>query len=244
MPWTKDEKIFCFTTYLETKSFKTVQAKFCRKFNFNNYPRKSQIYHWVHEFQATGSINNLNKKAENLRSSRKLTARCHDNVDAVRDSVGRSPKKFLQRSSQELGLLCTPLQRILKKNLQLYPYRIQIKHKLTTADTENLLLMCQWFKNKIEEDPDFLDDVWFSDEALFRLYGHIISNNCVSGCRSPRQGALEALAMSKMHGLGGHLKTWNNRTVLVWKCRQWGSHCHIDELNKFWRALGTCPGVN
>ena len=34
----------CVTTYLETKSFKTVQAKFRRKFNFNTYPQKCQIY--------------------------------------------------------------------------------------------------------------------------------------------------------------------------------------------------------
>ena len=43
MPWTREEKIFYITTYLKTKSFKTVQAKLCRKFNFNNYPQKSQI---------------------------------------------------------------------------------------------------------------------------------------------------------------------------------------------------------
>ena len=28
MPWTREEKIFCVITYLETKSFKTVKAKF------------------------------------------------------------------------------------------------------------------------------------------------------------------------------------------------------------------------
>ena len=72
------------------------------------------------QFQATGSVNNLNKKAENPRSGRKLTARCPDNVDAVRDFFGRSLKKSLQRHSE----------RILKKDLQLYPYRSQIKHKL------------------------------------------------------------------------------------------------------------------
>ena len=35
MPGTIEEKIFCITTYLETKSFKIVQAKFCSKFNLN-----------------------------------------------------------------------------------------------------------------------------------------------------------------------------------------------------------------
>ena len=34
----KRGKIFCITTYLETKSFKTLQAKGSWKINFNNYP--------------------------------------------------------------------------------------------------------------------------------------------------------------------------------------------------------------
>ena len=104
MPWTKEEKIFCVTTYLKIKSFKTVQAKFCWKFNFNNYSQKSQVYCWVHKFQATGSVSNPNKKAKNPRSGRKLTGRCPGDVDAVRDSVGRSLKKSLQRCSLEFNL--------------------------------------------------------------------------------------------------------------------------------------------
>lgn len=43
MPWTMEEKTFCVTVYLETKSFKTVQAKFRKKFSFNNCPHKFQI---------------------------------------------------------------------------------------------------------------------------------------------------------------------------------------------------------
>ena len=40
-------------------------------------------------------MDNLNKKAENPRSGRKLTAICPDNVDAVRVSIGRNPKNSL-----------------------------------------------------------------------------------------------------------------------------------------------------
>ena len=82
-------------TNLVTKSFKTVQGKLRRKFNFYDYPQKNQIYRWVHKFQATGSVNNFNKKAENPRSGRKLTTRCPNNVDVVRDSIGRIKKSFL-----------------------------------------------------------------------------------------------------------------------------------------------------
>ena len=72
---------------------KLCKQNFSRKINLNNYPQKSQMYHCVHKFQATGSVNNLNKKTENPISGRTLTARYPDNVDAVRDSVGRSPKR-------------------------------------------------------------------------------------------------------------------------------------------------------
>ena len=98
MLWIREEKYF--VSLLITYS-KTVQAEFRKK--FNNYHQKSQIYRCAQESQATRSVNNHNKKAENPRSARKLTARYPDNVDAVRDSVGSSPKKSLRRHSQEHG---------------------------------------------------------------------------------------------------------------------------------------------
>ena len=135
MSWTIEEKYFASQLILRQNLSKP--AKFRRK--FNNYPPRGLIYCWVHKFQATGSVYNLHKKAENPRSGRKLTASCPDNVDAVRVSVGGSPKKSLQRHSQELGFSRTSFQRILKKDLPLYPYRIQIKHKFTPADMEKPL---------------------------------------------------------------------------------------------------------
>ena len=112
MPWTRERKTL-FITYLETKSFKTVQAKFCWKFNSNNYPQKSQIYSWIYKFQATGSVNNLNKAAENPRSGRKLTARCPDYVNAERFCWKESEKVPLKTFSRTWSFMC-----IVAKNLK------------------------------------------------------------------------------------------------------------------------------
>ena len=73
MSWTRDEKYFASLIWRKKKSFKIVQAKFRRKFNFDNYLQKSPNYHWLLKFQSTGLVNNLNKKTENSRSGRKLT---------------------------------------------------------------------------------------------------------------------------------------------------------------------------
>ena len=59
----------------------------------------------------TGSVNNLSLKSGKSRFNWKLTTKYPAIVDAVRDSVGRSPKKFLGRRSQELGLSGALLQR-------------------------------------------------------------------------------------------------------------------------------------
>ena len=84
--------------------------KILQKVELNNNPQKRQFYRWVHKFPATGSIKNVYKKAVNPRSGRMLT-RCPNNVDGVRDSVGRSPKKSLRKCSKELGLSPVSLQR-------------------------------------------------------------------------------------------------------------------------------------
>ena len=79
------------------------------------------------------------QESRNPRSGRKLTARCPDNVNVVRDSVRNSLKSPFKDVPKIFGLSHASLHRMLKKDLQLYPYRIQIKNKLTPADMEFLV---------------------------------------------------------------------------------------------------------
>ena len=78
---------------------KMVQARYRRRFNFNNFPHKFQITQWVKKFKDTRTLIKSTKKGQKSISGRKLTARSPENVDAVRDSVGQSPKKSLWRCS-------------------------------------------------------------------------------------------------------------------------------------------------
>ncbi|XP_076039237.1 uncharacterized protein LOC143024328 [Oratosquilla oratoria] len=59
--WTTKQKVFCVKTYYKTKSFKTVQAKHRRLFNFNYYPNKSKISKWVRNFETYGSVEDRRK---------------------------------------------------------------------------------------------------------------------------------------------------------------------------------------
>ena len=176
MAWSVEEKSFCVTLYLETKSLKTGQARH-RRFIFNNFPHKFQITRCVKKFKDTGTLMKSTKKGQKSTSGRKLTARLPESVDAVRNPVVRNPKKSLRKHSQELSLSSSSVHRILKNDLQLYPYRIQIKQTPTQNDMAKRVEISQWFESKTEENPNFLQNVWFSDEAHFSLSGHVNSKN-------------------------------------------------------------------
>ena len=128
------------------------------------------------------------------------------------DFVVHSPSKSVRRWSQELGINRESVRIILIADLHMYPYRIQIKQKLTPGDTRKRVITCQWFCDKIDAVPEFLDNVWFSVEAHLLLSGHVNSKNnifwgstppehclqkplhtvkCIPGYPSPNMGSLD-----------------------------------------------------
>jgi len=79
------------------------------------------------------------------------------------------------------------------------------------------VIMCQWFCDKIDAVPDFLDNVWFSDEAHFLLSGHVNSKNNIFWSSTP-------------HCLGCHLQTWHHWTILVRGRQRAKCACSAGEL--------------
>ncbi len=107
--------------------------------------------------------------------------------------------------------------------------------------------MCQWFTDTIELNPDFLNDLWFSDEAHFLLSGHVNSkNNIFWGTAAPNEVLQRPLhskkctawvAISK-HGIIGPFwfEDENEESLTVNKER------YIEVLDQFWAALGRHNG--
>ena len=103
--------------------------------------------------------------------------------------------------------------------------------------------MCEWFCGKIDEDTDFLDNVWFSDEAHFLLSGHVNSKNNIFWGSAPPEHCLQRplhstiwtawVALSK-HGIIGHywFEDDNEHAMTV------NTERYLQILRKFWPALG------
>ena len=64
----KKEKYFGSLLIWRLNHQKLCQQNFTGSLTSTIIAKKSQIYSWIHKFQETESVNNLKKKAENIRS--------------------------------------------------------------------------------------------------------------------------------------------------------------------------------
>ena len=211
MAWLIEEKTFCVTLYLETKSLKTVQARHRRRFIFNNFPHKFQITRWVKKFKDTGTLIKSTKKGQKSTSGRKLTARSPENVNAVSHSVGRDPETL-----SRVGFFSF----IRSQNLEEWPSVLPIQNPdQTNSHTK-------WHGKTCWDMPVVRKQDWrksrFSSECVIQWWSSLLSIRpcqqqeiCVLGISSTRWSPSETTALCKVHCVGCNIETLHNQTVLV-----------------------------
>ncbi len=65
------------------------------------------------------------------------------------------------------------------KELGLKPYRPQLLHALNEDDPDRRCEFVDIFLNLLADDISLLDRIVWSDEAIFKLSGHVNRHNCV-----------------------------------------------------------------
>jgi hypothetical protein len=112
----------------------------------------------VNKFNEHGTILNRNKG----NSGRKRTQRIHENIAAVRTIITDDPNSSVRRNGS--GLSKSTYQIILKSDLKLHPYKMQIKHQLLETDYARRTAFCNWIYGR---GPRFCDRLVVTDEAAF-----------------------------------------------------------------------------
>lgn len=135
-------------------------------------PSKSTLQRLMAKFETTGSVN------DQPAPLRTRNARSVENIAAVSESVHENPRQSIPRRAQELGLSQTSTWRILRRDLGLYPYKIQLTQELKVNDHRQRRLFANWALDRLEEDPNFGRKIIFSDEAHFWLNGYVNKQNC------------------------------------------------------------------
>jgi len=65
------------------------------------------------------------------------------------------------------------------RKLNVKSYRPILLHGLLEDDPDRRLQFCEIMRNQISDERDLLDKIIWSDEACFKLSGHVNMHNCV-----------------------------------------------------------------
>jgi hypothetical protein len=82
-----------------------------------------------------------------------------------------------RKHAQALGMSNSSVWRILRSDLDLHPYNLQIVHSLKDQDKEVHLQFCRQFQWILNEDPDLPNNLLIIDEANFHLHDTVSKQN-------------------------------------------------------------------
>ena len=168
------EGIKIVEAYFTTKSLIQTQRQFRKDFPGRNAPIRVTILRLLNKCKETRSIQDKNKGHNGWRRS----ARTDPNIDNTREHLAMSPRKSTRRLSQETDLSRTSVMRIMHQDLLMFLYKIQILQAQTAVNKAERLAFCQSIISRQTEDhPNFLDLIFFSDEAHFHLSGQVNKQN-------------------------------------------------------------------
>ena len=240
------DKAFCVEAYISTKSFAHARRLLVKKLGWDHRktsraPSNATINSWVAKFRD----GRLCRRRPG--SGRPRSLRSEAMVKKVAESVQKSPERSLRHRAQSLGLKKSSLNSILKKDLNLRPYRIQIRHKLSPEDQRRRLKMANW----LTDHPSVFDRVWFSDETHFWLDGKVNSHKAVHwGSKSPDKVLEKPLHSEKvtvwmaMKRGGGLIGPFFFEDECGVAATINADRCQRTALQPFWRELQRKDGVD
>ena len=162
-------------------SVAAVQSKFCAQFDRfrRRVPTRGVIVRVHERLLTTGSVLPAPGKQRDRTPPR--PARTTSTEQRVIAAFEKSPNKSLRRGAQELELSKDTVHRILRE-AKMKPYRIQIMQALNDEDIDHRLEFSEIMLNRFHEDENLLDQILFSDEAIFKLNGGVNKQNCRYWC--------------------------------------------------------------
>lgn len=170
--WELQHRAFAVEQFFISQSVIQTQRNFRRHFHTSSAPSRKSILRFVQAFRERGSV------ADKPRIEFPKCVRTPTNIQLVHEAIDMNPTQSLRRLSHQLNISYGSTQRIVRRDLKLYPYRIQLVQSLSPADIAQRLAFATWFQQKVDNDASFTEHLFMSDEAHFHLSGHVNKQNC------------------------------------------------------------------
>ena len=172
------------------------------------------------------------------------------------DQCFSSDQNSSLRSVSNQVNVSSSVRNVARNILKLFPYKIQTGHQLNERDCESRINFCSWMLNQINNDEEFLDNCFFSDEAHFYLSGYVNRQNyrfwakenpSVSHRRplhSAKVTAFVIMSRSLIFGPYWFSGTINQRTYVDILKDQFYPEClekGLDMTKMWWKQDGATP---
>lgn len=172
--WSAEHRAFAVEAYFKNNDSPVAARRiFARHFNIRRIrdcPSTQLIGKWVRSFREQGPV-----VGHGPGVSR--TVRTDETIEAVRRDVIANPRLSLRKRSAALNLKKTTVHKIIKKDLEFHPYKIQITQKIKQSDYGLRLTYARTMLGRFPR-PRGYENIIFSDEAHFLLDGSVNKQNC------------------------------------------------------------------
>lgn len=168
MRYTLEERNFLVMKYLGGTAMARIIAQ-CQD-RFGKSPNEKTIRRFIQKLEAEGSLQDLNEG----RSGRVVTQRTLVNIRRVANHFENNPRMSIRRSALILNMSPATLQRILRVDLNLFAYKHQTRLPLSDLARAKRLEFGVHF---LEGLLPHLGNMWFTDESIFTLTGHLNKQN-------------------------------------------------------------------
>jgi len=148
-----------------------VQRLWCKEIN-NNPPHRDTIRVLMNKFEQTGSVLNIDPPG------RPISVTDQSTKDQVSSILKKEPEMSSRRMSSELNISRSSVLRMYK-SMGFKPYVPRLVHELNEDDFDRRVEYCETFLSLLRNEPDLISRVMWSDEAIFRLNGHINRHNSI-----------------------------------------------------------------
>jgi len=106
-------------------------------------------------------VNNFEQSGTTIkkRGGRKRNIRTQENIERVREAIGRSHRRSARRDTATLRLSNRTVIRILHDDLHHHPYKIQVVQTLNEKDDVSRRRFCEQFLALINENEDIVHNL-------------------------------------------------------------------------------------
>ena len=170
MVWEVQQRVHAVEVLLRSGSPERALRELRREWGRRGAPPRRTLLRWVNQFRQHGTLRGAPRRTRGREALEGAVA-------AVRRVIRRSPSLSVRRLSTKTGVSRSRVHRILRQQLRLYPYKLQLHQRLQRGDRAKRLRFCRWILGKWGS-PSFRQSLLFSDEANFYLNGQVLKQNC------------------------------------------------------------------